>query len=95
MRSLEELGMWRFWDLGHGTKADSLQRNIPTFRVKPRMYLVGAGVLMAYGWYKLVLGIREAKYVPLTPPHTHPQNTNTTGLCPVGSSSDTEARALR
>ena len=29
------------------------------------MYLLGAGVICAYGWYKLVLGIREAKYVPL------------------------------
>lgn len=34
------------------------------------MYLVGAGVIMAYGWYKLVIGIREAKYVT---PHTSPR----------------------
>lgn len=27
------------------------------------MYVLGAGVICAYGWYKLVLGIREAKYV--------------------------------
>ncbi|KAL2107232.1 hypothetical protein VUR80DRAFT_5520 [Thermomyces stellatus] len=36
------------------------KRNIPTFRVRPRMYLLGAGLICAYGWYKLILGLREA-----------------------------------
>lgn len=63
----------RLWHLLVGHLADPPQRNIPTFRIKPRMYLLGAGVIMAYGWYKLVIGIREAKYVP-------PLSYNTTGL---------------
>lgn len=27
--------------------------------------LLGMGAVMGYGWYKLIHGIREAKYVPL------------------------------
>lgn len=60
------------------TDADPPQRNIPTFRLRPRMYVLGAGLICAYGWYKLVIGIREAKYVlPLiSPAHLPPPHSN-------------------
>jgi hypothetical protein len=44
--------------------------------------LLGMGAVMGYGWYKLIGGIREAKYVliPTTSPIRTPQpegsNTN-------------------
>ncbi|KEZ44665.1 hypothetical protein SAPIO_CDS2738 [Scedosporium apiospermum] len=35
------------------------KRNLPFRGFRPRTYLLGIGVVMAYGWYKLVSGIRE------------------------------------
>lgn len=53
----------------------SPQRNIPTRGLKPAYYLLGVGLVMAYGWRKIFIGAREKKYgflicsrlVPLTP----------------------------
>ncbi|PKS12328.1 hypothetical protein jhhlp_001628 [Lomentospora prolificans] len=36
-------------------------RNLPFRGFRPRTYLLGIGVVMGYGWYQLVKGIREAK----------------------------------
>jgi hypothetical protein len=45
----------------------SSQRNLPSRGLfRPIPLLVGASVLMTYGWYKLIKGIREEKY--LSPP---------------------------
>jgi hypothetical protein len=38
------------------------QRNIPTRGLKPAYYLLGVGLVMAYGWRKLFIGNREKKY---------------------------------
>ncbi|SPO05521.1 related to NADH-ubiquinone oxidoreductase B16.6 subunit [Cephalotrichum gorgonifer] len=35
------------------------KRNIPSLGVRPRTYLLVGGAIMVYGWYKLVVGIRE------------------------------------
>lgn len=39
------------------------QRNIPARGFRPFYYLLGANLIMAYGYYKLFYGIREKKYV--------------------------------
>lgn len=44
------------------------QRNLPArgpFR--PRPLLAGGALLMIFGWYKLIVGIREQKYVARQP----------------------------
>ncbi|PNY29007.1 Uncharacterized protein TCAP_01068, partial [Tolypocladium capitatum] len=43
------------------------KRNLPAKGFRPGILLLGMGAVMGYGWYKLVHGIREAKYV-LRPP---------------------------
>jgi hypothetical protein len=49
-----------------------LQRNIPTRGLKPAYYLLGVGLVMAYGWRKIFIGAREKKYAPLEcPPALH------------------------
>jgi NADH dehydrogenase (ubiquinone) 1 alpha subcomplex subunit 13 len=45
-----------------------LQRNIPTRGLKPAYYLLGVGLVMAYGWRKIFIGAREKKYAPLECP---------------------------
>jgi len=35
------------------------KRNIPTRGLKPAYYLLGVGLVMAYGWRKLFIGNRE------------------------------------
>ena len=53
-----------------------LQRNIPTRGLKPAYYLLGVGLVMAYGWRKVFIGAREKKYAllecpqPCTCPHS-------------------------
>jgi hypothetical protein len=44
-----------------------LQRNIPTRGLKPAYYLLGVGLVMAYGWRKIFIGNREKKYAPPLP----------------------------
>jgi hypothetical protein len=39
------------------------QRNLPAKGFRPGVLLLGMGAIMGYGWYKLIVGIREAKYV--------------------------------
>ncbi len=39
------------------------QRNLPARGFRPAYLLLGAGIAMTYGWYKLIHGIREQKYV--------------------------------
>jgi hypothetical protein len=43
------------------------QRNLPAKGFRPGVLLLGMGAIMGYGWYKLIVGIREAKYVRPTP----------------------------
>lgn len=54
-----------------GIDADwiDLQRNLPAKGFRPGVLLLGMGAIMGYGWYKLVVGIREAKYVEPTLRH--------------------------
>lgn len=50
-----------------------LQRNLPK-GARPGMLLLGMGAVMGYGWYRLIHGVREAKYVPTAeayPNHSH------------------------
>jgi hypothetical protein len=47
-----------------------LQRNIPTRGLKPAYYLLGVGLVMAYGWRKIFIGAREKKYAPLECPQS-------------------------
>ncbi|KAI4260923.1 MAG: hypothetical protein LQ352_000078 [Teloschistes flavicans] len=35
------------------------KRNLPARGFRPRNYFLGAGLLMAYGWYKYAIGIHE------------------------------------
>lgn len=46
------------------TNADSQQRNLPAKGFRPGILLLGMGAVMGFGWYKLIHGMREAKYVP-------------------------------
>ena len=39
------------------------QRTLPAKGFRPGVLLLGAGAIMGFGWYKLIVGIREAKYV--------------------------------
>jgi hypothetical protein len=39
------------------------QRNLPARGFRPGVLLLGMGAVMTYGWYRLFIGIREAKYV--------------------------------
>ena len=51
------------------------QRNLPAKGFRPGILLLGMGAVMGYGWYKLVHGIREAKYVfSLTSPPLNPRH---------------------
>lgn len=49
--------------MGVEWRADWEQRNLPAKGFRPGIMLLGMGAVMGYGWYKLVVGIREAKYV--------------------------------
>ncbi|KAK3314289.1 GRIM-19 [Apodospora peruviana] len=42
-----------------GYDAVQFKRNLPAKGFKPATLLVGCGVVMLYGWYKLTVGIRE------------------------------------
>ncbi|KAM7196250.1 putative nadh-ubiquinone oxidoreductase subunit grim-19 protein [Naviculisporaceae sp. PSN 640] len=42
-----------------GYTAVQYKRNLPASPFRPRTLLLGAGLIMTYGWYKLILGIRE------------------------------------
>ncbi|KAG5983193.1 hypothetical protein E4U54_006274 [Claviceps lovelessii] len=42
------------------------RRNLPAKGFRPGILLLGAGAIMGFGWYKLIGGIREAKYVSYT-----------------------------
>ncbi|KAF5654769.1 NADH dehydrogenase [Fusarium sp. NRRL 25303] len=42
------------------------KRNLPAKGFRPGILLLGMGAVMGYGWYKLIGGMREAKYV-ITP----------------------------
>ena len=49
------------------------QRNLPARGFRPGVLLLGMGAIMTFGWYKLIKGMREVKYVvpdmpKLTPP---------------------------
>lgn len=47
-------------------KADEFggtQRNLPARGFRPGTMLLGVGLVMGYGWYHLIKGIREAKCV--------------------------------
>jgi hypothetical protein len=46
-----------------GDKTNSEQRNLPAKGFRPGILLLGMGAVMSYGWYKLIGGMREAKYV--------------------------------
>ncbi|KAL8643138.1 MAG: hypothetical protein Q9228_000263 [Teloschistes exilis] len=35
------------------------KRNLPARGFRPRNYFFGAGLIMAYGWYKYAIGIHE------------------------------------
>ncbi|KAI8413017.1 hypothetical protein NW760_000169 [Fusarium oxysporum] len=39
------------------------KRNLPAKGFRPGILLLGMGAVMGYGWYKLIGGMREAKYV--------------------------------
>ncbi|CAM1503585.1 Fc.00g011760.m01.CDS01 [Cosmosporella sp. VM-42] len=39
------------------------KRNLPAKGFRPGVLLLGMGAVMGYGWYKLIHGMREAKYV--------------------------------
>ncbi|KKA29142.1 hypothetical protein TD95_004255 [Thielaviopsis punctulata] len=41
-------------------KTNSHQRNLPARGFRPGILLLGTGAIVAYGWYKLIVGIREA-----------------------------------
>jgi hypothetical protein len=60
------------------------QRNLPARGFRPGVLLLGMGAVMTYGWYRLFIGIREAKYVSL-PLHSPPSRSNhklvTTKIC--------------
>ncbi|OAA36438.1 NADH:ubiquinone oxidoreductase 14kD subunit [Metarhizium rileyi] len=42
------------------------KRNLPAKGFRPGILLLGVGAVMGFGWYKLIGGIREAKYVSHT-----------------------------
>ncbi|KAH8885568.1 hypothetical protein GQ53DRAFT_751254 [Thozetella sp. PMI_491] len=42
-----------------GYQAVQYKRNLPARGFRPAILLLGVGGIMTYGWYKLVLGIRE------------------------------------
>lgn len=37
------------------------QRNLPAKGFRPGVLLLGMGAVMSFGWYKLIVGMREAK----------------------------------
>lgn len=84
------------------TNADSQQRNLPARGFRPGILLLGMGAVMGFGWYKLIHGMREAKYVPLTqqPQEEHQIiNSNTASLpvkrCGLASTSSPSSRPKR
>jgi hypothetical protein len=58
-----------FLRLSHSLNLPSpkIQRNIPTRGLRPVYYLLGVGLVMAYGWRKIFIGAREKKYATNTP----------------------------
>ncbi|KAK0625172.1 GRIM-19 [Bombardia bombarda] len=42
-----------------GYDAVQYKRNLPARGPRPAMLLAGVGAVMVYGWYKLIIGIRE------------------------------------
>ena len=54
------------------TDADTHQRNLPARGFRPGYILLGMGVIMGYGWYKLFHGMRELKYAPPPSPKPNP-----------------------
>jgi hypothetical protein len=65
-------GRRRQWGiLRRATKANSQQRNLPAKGFRPGILLLGMGAVMGYGWYKLIGGMREAKYVCPSPSSLH------------------------
>ncbi|KAK0724906.1 GRIM-19 [Lasiosphaeris hirsuta] len=42
-----------------GYEAVQYKRNIPARGFRAGYYLAGAGTIMAYGWYHLIVGLRE------------------------------------
>lgn len=54
---------WRRNNRSTRQNADSQQRNLPAKGFRPGILLLGMGAVMGYGWYKLIHGMREAKYV--------------------------------
>jgi len=43
-----------------GYQAVQYKRNLPTRGFRPSTLLFGVGAVMVYGWYKWILGMREA-----------------------------------
>jgi NADH dehydrogenase (ubiquinone) 1 alpha subcomplex subunit 13 len=41
------------------------KRNLPARGFRPAVYLIGTGVLMTYGFWRVGQGIREHKYVSM------------------------------
>jgi hypothetical protein len=50
-----------------GYRSVQYKRNLPARGFRPSFYLLGMGVIMTYGFYKLGKGIREEKYVWCSP----------------------------
>jgi NADH dehydrogenase (ubiquinone) 1 alpha subcomplex subunit 13 len=46
-----------------GYGAVQYKRNLPARGFRPAVYLLGTGVLMTYGFWRVGQGIREHKYV--------------------------------
>ncbi|KAK3936932.1 GRIM-19 [Diplogelasinospora grovesii] len=42
-----------------GYEAVQYKRNLPARGFRPATLLLGVGAVMTYGWYKLIIGIRE------------------------------------
>ncbi|KAK3368013.1 NADH-ubiquinone oxidoreductase subunit [Podospora didyma] len=42
-----------------GYEAVQYKRNLPAKGFRPATIMLGAGLVMTYGWYKLAIGIRE------------------------------------
>jgi NADH dehydrogenase (ubiquinone) 1 alpha subcomplex subunit 13 len=65
-----------------GYEAVQYKRNLPSRGLfRPGPLIAGGAVVMLFGWYKLITGIREQKYVHVTPPHrsrTHREHKLTT-----------------
>jgi hypothetical protein len=62
------------------------QRNLPAKGFRPGVLLLGMGGIMAYGWYKLIIGMREIKYVGTPAQDKHPRDGRHTdsNILPIG-----------